>query len=115
MKKFAKGLVFALVLGGIVSVVSVFTFNATSQTTQASEKLEKVHLKIDGMTCGMCAGKLKVALDKVSDVKDSEVSYDHGTADLEVTKGSNHHALEEAITAAGHFKVVSLTCECKKH
>ena len=114
MKRFTKGLVFALVLGGIVSVVSVVTFNTTSQTALATEHLEKVHIKIDGMTCGMCAGKILTKLQAVDGVKDCEVSYDDGSADLEVTKGSNHHALEDAIKGAG-FKVASLSCECKKH
>lgn len=111
MKKIGKGLVFALALAGMVLVGSgVFTFK--SATTSAAEKPENVTLNVDGMTCGMCAGRVKEVLDKVSDVKDSEVDWKNGTAIVQVTKGSNHKALEDAVKKAG-FKVTSIKCECK--
>lgn len=78
----------------------------------AAENLENVHLKVDGMTCGMCAGKIKTQLDKLSEVKGSEINWEKGTADVKVTKGSNHKALENAVKTAG-FKVTSIACECK--
>ncbi len=85
---------------------------AEHSQAMAAENLENVHLKVSGMTCGMCAGKIKTQLDKLSEVKDSEINWEKGTADVKVTKGSNHKALEDAVKAAG-FKVISTECECK--
>lgn len=79
---------------------------------QAAEKLETVHMDVAGMTCGMCAGKIKSELGKLSEVKESEVNWEKGTADVKVTPGSNHNALADAVKKAG-FKVSSLKCECK--
>lgn len=113
MKKIGKGLVFALALAGMVLVGSgVFTFK--SPTTSAAEKPENVTLNVDGMTCGMCAGRVREALEKVPDVvkESSEIDWKNGTAIVQVTKGSNHKALEDAVKKAG-FKVTSVKCECK--
>jgi Cu2+-exporting ATPase len=76
-----------------------------------TEKLENVNLKVKGMTCGMCEGKIMSELAKLSEVKDSEVNWEKGTAVVKVTQGSNHNALADAVKRAG-FKVSSIECEC---
>lgn len=79
---------------------------------QTAEKLENVHMKVDGMTCGMCVGKIKSELAKLPEVRGSEINWEKGIADVQVTMGSNHKALGEAIKKAG-FKASSIECECK--
>ena len=82
-----------------------------SQAT-AAENPETVHMKVSGMTCSACSGKIKAELAKLPEVKSSDVNWEKGTADVKVTKGSNHKAIEDAVKKAG-FKVSSIECECK--
>lgn len=104
MKKIEKVLFAAVLVAGIALVGSICL---KGSTTLAAEQTEGVVLKIDGMTCGMCSGKVKVALDKVSGVKECEVSHEKGTAEVKVTKGTDPKTLEDAVKSVG-FKVTSV-------
>ena len=64
------------------------------------------------MTCEGCASKIKSGLSKPPEVKGSDVNFNKGTADVKVTKGSDHMALVKAVQDAG-FTVSSVKCECK--
>ncbi|MFQ5862158.1 MAG: cation transporter [Candidatus Brocadiales bacterium] len=99
----AVSLVVALPVG-----ISVFY----NPTTVAAEDLENVHLDIKGMVCGACSAKVKTALTKLPEVKEADVSWKGGGADLKVTKGSDHMALMKAVENAG-FTVSGVQCECK--
>ncbi|HHT9124337.1 MAG TPA: heavy-metal-associated domain-containing protein [Candidatus Brocadiia bacterium] len=81
-----------------------------SQAT-AAESLETVHLDVKGMTCDACSSKIKSELAKLPEVKESNIDWKKGTADVKVTQGSNHKALGEAVKRSG-FEVSSLKCEC---
>ncbi len=79
--------------------VGVATFYNT--TAVVAEELETVHLEIDGMVCGACQAKVKTALSGLPEVKDANVSWESGGADVEVVKGSDTKKLVEAVEGAG--------------
>ncbi|MFQ5956778.1 MAG: heavy-metal-associated domain-containing protein [Candidatus Brocadiales bacterium] len=100
--------VLSLVAAALPFGVSVFD----NPAAVAAEDLENVHLDINGMTCGGCSAKVTKALTKLPEVKEADVSWKAGGADLKVTKGSNHKALVKAVEKAG-FDVSEVACECK--
>jgi len=60
------------------------------------------HLKITGMTCESCATHIKTALEKVPGVHAADVSYPHGTAQLDIGPGTPSEALTAAVAALGY-------------
>lgn len=105
-----------LVVAAVVSLAMVaLPFDVSrsgSDVVMAAEDLESVHLDIKGMTCGGCSAKVTKYLKKLPEVKEAEVNWKTGGADLKVVKGSNHSALKKAVEDAG-FTVQSVQCECK--
>lgn len=110
MKTIGKVLVLTLAMS-LVVVVSSGVSPFYSPATLAAEELENVHMDIKGMTCGGCAEKIKAQLSGLPEVEEGSVNWRKGTADLKVTKGSDHTALVKAVEEAG-FKVASVQCEC---
>mgnify|MGYP001585939702 CR=1 FL=1 len=111
MKTVGKVLVLTLAVS-LVGIVYGGVLPFCNPTSLAAEELEQVHLKVDGMTCGACASKIKSGLSKLPEVKESDVNFNKGTADVKVAKGSDHAALVKAVQDAG-FTVSSVKCECK--
>ena len=64
----------------------------------------EITLKIEGMMCGHCSGRVKNALEALPEVNEAIVSHENGTA---VIKGEalNVDALKEAVENQG-FDVV---------
>lgn len=64
----------------------------------------EITLKIEGMMCGHCSGRVKNALEALPEVNEAIVSHENGTA---VIKGEalNIDALKEAVENQG-FDVV---------
>ncbi len=60
------------------------------------------HLKITGMTCESCATHIKTALEKLPGVKAADVSYSHGTAQLDVEPGTPSESLAFAVAGLGY-------------
>ncbi len=100
--------VLSLVVAALPFGVSVFD----NPTVVAAEDLENVHMDIKGMVCGACSAKVKNALAKLPEVKEADVSWKDGSADIKVTKGSDHGKLMKAVEGAG-FSVEGVECECK--
>jgi len=69
-----------------------------SDTLVARDDLEKVLVKIDGMTCEACAASIEKSVRQVPGVAGVEVSYARGEAVVGVLRESN--ALKQAILAA---------------
>lgn len=46
----------------------------------------EITMKIEGMMCGHCSGRVKAALEKLEGVQEAVVSHENGTA---VVKGEN--------------------------
>lgn len=61
----------------------------------------EITLKIEGMMCGHCSGRVKNALEALPEVSEAVVSHENGTA---VIKGEalNLGALKEAVENQGY-------------
>ena len=80
----------------------------TVATTTSAVALTPVHLKVEGMHCELCAGKVRAALKKVKGVKDVDVKLD--TASAEVTLDESAPASTQDLLAAfekSDFKVTA--------
>ncbi|HCN19834.1 MAG: hypothetical protein A3G17_09135 [Planctomycetes bacterium RIFCSPLOWO2_12_FULL_50_35] len=111
MRLMGRMLVVIAVLS-LAVVLPVGLFVSYVPVVTAAEELESVHLEIKGMTCGGCQAKVKTALSKLPEVKEANVSWEAGGADVKVTKGSDHKKLVGAVKNAG-FDVSGVECECK--
>jgi P-type Cu+ transporter len=61
---------------------------------------QSIQLKIDGMTCASCVGRVEKALAKVAGVEQAQVNL--ATEMATVTGDASKVALVEAIAAAGY-------------
>jgi Cu2+-exporting ATPase len=111
MRLMGRMLVVTAVLS-LAAALPVGLFVSHNPTVMAAEELESVHLEIKGMVCGDCQAKVKTALSKLPEVKEANVSWEAGGADVKVTKGSDHKKLVGAVKSAG-FDVSGVKCECK--
>lgn len=78
-----------------------------SLTGSATEELESVLLEIVGIPSGDCAKAIKTTLTKLPGVKEVDINWKKGTADIKVKKGLCHAALVEAVGNEG-FMVASI-------
>jgi len=62
----------------------------------------KVTLKVDGMTCGHCVGRVQKALDAAPGVIDAKVDLDSGTAEVSYGAETDTARLAEIISEAGY-------------
>ena len=103
------GIVFAiLVVIGVTVLVNTGSRAATPDDAQQAPEAQKTAactLKVTGMTCGGCAAAVKSAAKKVDGVKEANVSYDKGLAEVtyDPTK-TNPKAIAQAITERSGFK-----------
>ncbi len=75
-------------------------------TLAARSDLNRVNVKVDGMTCEACAAGIETALRAVPGVAGAEVSYDRGEAVVGLARGSKvpRKAILAAIAEAGDYK-----------
>lgn len=65
--------------------------------------MEKLTLKIEGMTCGHCEVRVTKALAEVDGVTDAKVSLEEGTATVEFETGKvTEDSLIDAVEDAGY-------------
>lgn len=66
--------------------------------------IDTVHLHIDGMTCGSCAGNVKQTLQNVPGVRSAAVSYSRRHAEIEANAGTvvDVNLLVAAVSALGY-------------
>lgn len=62
----------------------------------------KVTLKVEGMTCGHCVGRVQKALDAETGVIEAKVDLDSGTAEIRFGAGTDIAKLAEIVTEAGY-------------
>ena len=80
--------------------------SAADKGTQPTQ-LEKVTLKVEGMTCGGCAIGVKKTLEKQKGVRKADVSFEKGQAIAEVEKGKvKPEELAAAVTKFGYKATV---------
>jgi copper chaperone CopZ len=63
---------------------------------------QKVTLKVEGMSCGHCVGRVQKALDATPGVIAAKVDLDSGTAEIRFGDGTSAAALAEIVTEAGY-------------
>lgn len=80
--------------------------SAADKATQPAQ-LEKITLKVEGMTCGGCAVGVRKTLEKQKGVRKAEVSFEKGEAIAEVEKGKvKPEELAAAVTKFGYKATV---------
>ena len=62
-------------------------------------------VKIEGMMCSHCSGRVKAALEELPGVESAEVSHEKGTATLKLSGDVSDDSIREAVEKAG-YKVV---------
>ncbi|MBR3016319.1 MAG: heavy-metal-associated domain-containing protein [Clostridia bacterium] len=62
-------------------------------------------MKIEGMMCMHCSGRVQKALEAVDGVESASVSHETGTAVVTMTKAVPDAALVKAVTDAGYTVV----------
>jgi copper chaperone CopZ len=62
----------------------------------------KVTLKVEGMTCGHCVGRVQKALDATPGVVAAKVDLDSATAEIRFGPATNIVKLAEIVTEAGY-------------
>lgn len=68
--------------------------------TQVSEN--KITLKVEGMSCDHCVGRVQKALDATPGVIEAKVDLASGTAEVRVGTGTDIASLADAVTEAGY-------------
>lgn len=61
-----------------------------------------VTLKVEGMTCGHCVGRVQKALESAPGVVEAKVDLDAGTAEVRFGAGADAAGLSEIVTEAGY-------------
>ena len=64
-------------------------------------------IRIEGMMCGHCSGRVKKALEAVAGVETAEVCHETGTAEVTLRGDVSDEALIKAVTDAG-YKVAGI-------
>ena len=59
-------------------------------------------MKIEGMMCMHCSGRVQKALEAIDGVEAAQVSHETGTAVLTLTKAVDDAVLKKAVTDAGY-------------
>ena len=67
--------------------------------------MKTVTIKIEGMMCPHCSGRVKSLLEERTEVASADVSHERGDAVITLSSDVETSVLEEIITAAG-YKVV---------
>ena len=62
----------------------------------------KVTLKVEGMTCGHCVGRVQKALDAAPGVIEAKVDLDSGTAEISYGAETDIAKLAEIVTESGY-------------
>lgn len=63
---------------------------------------QKVTLKVEGMSCGHCVGRVQKALDAAPGVIEAKVNLDSATAEIRFGAGTDAAALAKVVTDAGY-------------
>ncbi len=72
------------------------------QATKTEEITMEITLKIDGMMCPHCSGRVKTALEAIDGVLSAQVSHESGTAVVTLTGDVSEQTLRDAVVAQGY-------------
>ena len=79
----------------------------TSHKENKEEKTMVKTMKIEGMMCGHCSGRVKKALEELPQVESAEVSHENGTAIVTLHAEVADDVLKQAVEAQD-YKVVGI-------
>lgn len=88
------------------SAVTADEIKENTEIKKEQSIMEK-KMKIEGMMCGHCSGRVKAALEAVGGVESAQVSHETGVADVKLTKEISNEALKSAVEKEG-YKVISV-------
>ena len=88
------------------SAVTADEIKENTEIKKEQSIMEK-KMKIEGMMCGHCSGRVKAALEAVGGVESAQVSHETGVADVKLTKEVSNEALKSAVEKEG-YKVISV-------
>ncbi len=88
------------------SAVTADEIKENTEIKKEQSIMEK-KMKIEGMMCGHCSGRVKAALEAVGGVESAQVSHETGVADVKLTKEASNEALKSAVEKEG-YKVISV-------
>ena len=88
------------------SAVTADEIKENTEIKKEQSFMEK-KMKIEGMMCGHCSGRVKAALEAVGGVESAQVSHETGVADVKLTKEVSNEALKSAVEKEG-YKVISV-------
>ena len=88
------------------SAVTADEIKENTEIKKEQSIMEK-KMKIEGMMCGHCSGRVKAALEAVGGVESAQVSHETGVADVKLTKEGSNEALKSAVEKEG-YKVISV-------
>ncbi|MBQ8697000.1 MAG: heavy metal translocating P-type ATPase [Clostridia bacterium] len=94
----------AMSLSSFCVVTNALRLNLFKLNTQEKKKLE-ITLKIEGMMCGHCSGRVKKVLEALPEVESADVSHESGTAVIKLCGDITAEALAKVVEAEG-YKVV---------
>ncbi|TDX51438.1 heavy metal translocating P-type ATPase [Orenia marismortui] len=81
--------------------------NKIKESDLEEEKLMKKTIKIEGMSCGHCSGRVQKELEAMAEVKSADVSADENRAIVELTSDIANAKLTTAVEEAG-YEVVGI-------
>ena len=77
--------------------------NKNDKKVKVKEKKKmKKELKIEGMMCGYCSGRVKQCLEAIDGVAEADVSHEKGTAVVTLDKEVSDRVLKEAVENQGY-------------
>lgn len=72
----------AVMLPALVVGLAVWSVAMADDKPGSAPALSTCHLKVEGMTCGLCEKKVKKELTKLEGVKDAQASWKDGRAEV---------------------------------
>lgn len=92
----------------LVSVDGLISDGKKQSDIYEEEKIMTKTLKIEGMMCGHCEGRVKKALESLSGVDSASVSHESGSAEVTLSSDVSDEDLKKAVEAQD-YKVTSIS------
>ena len=96
----------------VMNALRLNLFKNKNKTASAMDSIKEVKtmkktIKITGMMCGHCSGRVKNCLEAINGVKSASVSHESGTAEITLSSPVDDSVLKNAVEAEG-YKVTEI-------
>ncbi|MBQ7822134.1 MAG: heavy metal translocating P-type ATPase [Clostridia bacterium] len=81
--------------------LNLFKADGNKNVKKEKKKMEKT-VKIEGMMCGHCSGRVKKVLEAMNGVESADVSHETGLAKIKLSADVSDEAIKSAIEAEGY-------------